>query len=157
VNVLNQKLRRDLWQTRGMLTAVILIVAMGVSSLVGMMGTSENLQQARNVYYGQCRMADFWVDLKKMPVTDLRVLDDLAGISELRARIAFPVIVDLDGVEEPLSGTLLTLPAEPAPVINGIMLQSGTYFTSRRQNEVIVSAALPGRGISPWATPSISL
>lgn len=141
MNVLNRKLRRDLWQTRGMLAAVILIVAMGVSSLVGMMGTSQNLQEARNVYYGQCRMADFWVDLKKMPVTELSVLDDLAGISDLRARIAFPVIVDLAGVEEPLSGTLLTLPAEPAPVINGIILQTGTYFTSRRQDEVIVSAA----------------
>ncbi|MBW1782780.1 MAG: ABC transporter permease, partial [Deltaproteobacteria bacterium] len=106
MNILNRKLRRDLWQTKGMLAAVILIVAIGVSCLVGMMGTSQNLQLARDLYYGQCRMADFWVDLKKMPVTELDALDDLEGISELRARIAFQVIVDLEGVEEPLSGTL---------------------------------------------------
>ena len=148
VNILNRKLRRDLWQTKGMLVAVILIVALGVGCLVGMMGTSLNLQLARNAYYGQCRMADFWVDLKKMPVTELDVLDDLKGISEMRARIAFQVIVDLEGVEEPLSGTLLTLPAEPSPVINNILIQSGTYFTSRRQDEVIVSEAFArARGI----------
>jgi len=141
VNILNKKLRRDLWQTRGMLTAVILIVALGVTSLVGMMGTSQNLQAARNVYYGQCRMADFWVDLKKMPVTELGVLENLAGISEIRDRIAFQVIVELEGVEQPLSGTLLTLPPDPSPVVNGILMRSGTYFTSRRQNEVIVSEA----------------
>lgn len=141
VSVLHKKLRRDLWQTKGMLTAVILIVALGVSCLVGMMGTSQNLQMARNSYYGQCRMADFWVDLKKMPVTELDVLDKLSGISEIRARIAFQVIVDLEGVEEPLSGTLLTLPPEPSPVINGIVIRSGTYFTPRRQDGVIVSEA----------------
>jgi len=141
VNILNRKLKRDLWQTRGMLAAVILIVAIGVSCLVGMMGTSRNLQMARNGYYGQCRMADFWVDLKKMPATELDVLNDLPGISELRARIAFQVVVDLEGVEEPLSGTLLTLPAEPSPVINNILMESGTYFTSRRQDEVIISEA----------------
>jgi len=153
VNILDRKLRRDLWQTRGMLVAVILIVAMGVSSLVGMMGTSENLQQARNVYYGQCRMADFWVDLKKMPVTELFELENLAGISELRARIAFQVVVDLEGVEEPLVGTLLTLPAEPSPVINGIVMRSGTYFTSRRQDEVIISEAFAqARDITPGDT-----
>ena len=148
MNILNRKLRRDLWQTKGMLVAVILIVALGVGCLVGMMGTSLNLQLARDAYYGQCRMADFWVDLKKMPVTELDVLDDLKGISEMRARIAFQVIVDLEGVEEPLSGTLLTLPAEPSPVINNILIQSGTYFTSRRQDEVIVSEAFArARGI----------
>ncbi len=141
MNILNRKLRRDLWQTKGMLAAVMLIVAIGVSCLVGMMGTSKNLELARDAYYGQCRMADFWVDLKKMPVTELDALDDLKGISEMRARIAFQVIVDLEGVKEPLTGTLLTLPAEPSPVINGIVMQSGTYFTSRRQDEVIVSRA----------------
>jgi hypothetical protein len=91
VTILNRKLKRDLWQTKGMLTAVILIVAVGVSCLVGMMGTSRNLQMARNIYYGQCRMADFWIDLKKMPTTELNVLDDLNGISEIRSRIAFQV------------------------------------------------------------------
>ena len=88
MNILNRKLRRDLWQTKGMLVAVILIVALGVGCLVGMMGTSLNLQVARDTYYGQCRMADFWVDLKKMPVTELDVLEDLKGISEMRALAA---------------------------------------------------------------------
>ncbi len=153
MNILNKKLKRDLWQTRGMLTAVILIVALGVSCLVGMMGTSQNLQSARNIYYGACRMADFWVDLKKMPVTELNTLENLAGISAIRDRIAFQVIVELEGVEEPLSGTLLTLPANPSPVVNGILIRSGTYFTSRRQDEVIVSEAFAeARGIGEGDT-----
>ena len=153
MNILNQKLRRDLWQTRGMLTAVILIVAMGVSCMVGLMGTSRNLQSARDSYYARCRMADFWVDLKKMPISELDVLKDLDGISEIRTRITGQVIVDMEGVEEPLSGTLLTLPAEPSPVINGIVMQSGTYFTSRREDEVIVSEAFASaRGITEGDT-----
>lgn len=152
-NILNRKLTRDLWQTKGMLAAIILISALGVSCLVGMMGTSQNLQGARDAYYAQCRMADFWIDLKKMPVAELDILNDLDGLSDIRARLVSQVIVDLEGVEEPLSGTLLTLPETPSPVINGILLQSGTYFTSRREDEVILSEAFArARGITEGQT-----
>ena len=139
MSVLDRKLRRDLAQTKGMLAAIIAIIAVGVGCLVGSFGTFFNLQNARASYYSRCRMADFWLDLKKAPVLDVAPLSNIHGVSEIRTRIKFPVIVDLPGVDKPVSGEVLSLPAGREKVVNGIVLLRGTYFTRERRDEVIVS------------------
>ena len=93
MTVLDTKLSRDLRQSKGMLAAIISIIAAGICCFVGLQGTSRNLSAERDSYYATCRMADFWIDLKKMPVTDLQRLSGMAGIAELRSRISHPVVV----------------------------------------------------------------
>ncbi len=71
MSVLDVKLRRDLIQSRSMLLAIVAIVAVGVSCLVGFQGVSRNLQSSKRDYYDTCRMAEFWIDLKKAPLAEL--------------------------------------------------------------------------------------
>lgn len=139
MSVLGIKLRRDIVRSLGMLLAVVAITAVGVGSLVGMLGTFNNLTQARGHYYAQCRMADFWVDLKKAPMGALQSVQAVPGISELRTRIAFPTIVDLEGVEQPINGLVLSMPEKQEPVINTLIMRQGSYFSGTRRDEVIVS------------------
>lgn len=139
VSVLDRKRHRDIIALKGMLIAVAAIVAIGVGSFVGMLATYINLSQAKDHYYAQCRMADFWIDLKKAPLYEVERLRDLAGVTELRDRISFPIRVDLEGVEPLVTGLALSMPPEPLPVINNIVLRRGSYFTENRLNEVIVS------------------
>ncbi|NOZ20519.1 MAG: FtsX-like permease family protein [Planctomycetes bacterium] len=139
MTVLNRKLRRELVQSKGMLAAIVAITAVGTGCFVGMLSTYNNLQAARADYYSRCRMADFWIDLKKAPLADVERLIEVEGVSEIRPRISFPVIVDLDDVDKPISGQVISLPADPAPVLNGIVLERGSYFTAERRNEVIVT------------------
>ena len=56
-------------------------------------------------------MADFSVELKKAPLTELPALAELPGVAEVRPRIQFYATVDLPGVTEPLNGQVLSLPA----------------------------------------------
>jgi len=150
VTVLDRKLRRELVLSRGMLAAILAIVAVGCGCFVGMLSTYQSLQLARIDYYSRCRMADFWIDLKKAPLTDVKRLTDVAGVSEIRHRISFPVVVDLPEAEAPIGGQVLSLPPDPEPVINGIVLERGGYFTRERRNEVIVSDKFAqARRISP--------
>ncbi|MFH1954140.1 MAG: ABC transporter permease [Pseudomonadota bacterium] len=150
MKILDRKLRRDLWQSKGILAAIVAIVAVGIGCLVGMAGTSKNLEIAKNSYYAQCRMADFWIDLKKAPISEVEQLSRVPGVSDLRHRISYPVIIDLEGVDQPLSGKLLSLPEHPEPVINNIIIRSGNYFTGQRENEVIVSESFAkARKIGP--------
>ncbi|NCC50893.1 MAG: ABC transporter permease [Spartobacteria bacterium] len=137
--ILDKKLLRDIIRLRGMIAAVVSIIAVGTASYVGMLATYNNLNHAKIRYYSQCRMADFWVDLKKAPNTEVAQLLDIPGISELRTRISFPVVVDLEGVDKPISGVAISMPVEPEPVINNIVMRQGSYFTAERRNEVIVS------------------
>ena len=138
MRVLDQKLVRDLWRTRGMLMAIVAIVAVGIACLVGLVGTSRNLSTALEAYYSRCRMADFWIDLKRAPVSELEFLGLVKGVAALRQRISYPVVVDIQGVAAPVSGQLLSLPDVRRPVTNDIILKSGRYFSRGRQEEVIV-------------------
>jgi len=150
VSVLNRKLRRDLFMSKGMLAAIIAIIAVGTGCLVGSLDTLSNLYNAETSYYSKSRMADFWINLKKAPFFEVEQLTGIAGVSDIRSRIEFPVIVDLQGVIEPISGKVLSLPTEPEPIINNIVLRTGSYFTRRNRKEVIVSEKFAkARNITP--------
>ena len=138
MKVLDQKLARDLWRTRGMLMAIVAIVAVGIACLVGLVGTSNNLGTALEAYYSKCRMADFWLDLKRVPTSELDYLRRINGVAALRQRLSYPVVVDLKGVAAPVGGQLLSLPDVRRPVINDIIIKSGQYFSRDRREEVIV-------------------
>ena len=150
MTTLDRKLLRDIGRVKGMLAAVISIIAVGAGCLVGMLSTSDNLRIARDSYYSHCRMADFWIDLKKIPTSDLAEIAGRGGVSEVMGRIEFPVVVDIEGVNEPICGKVISLPEESGSTINGIVMRRGSYFTPERRDEVIVSEKFAAaRGLAP--------
>lgn len=145
MSVLDRKLVRDLAASKGLVLAITALVAVGVMCFIYMRSAYRSLLQAQEEYYTQSRMADFWIDLKKVPVSELSLVAELPGISEIRPRIQFFATVDLDRVPVPLNGLVLTLPDERQPVINDVVLKRGSYFTDRRRNEVLVNDAFAQR------------
>jgi len=145
VSVLDRKLRRELTSSLVLLLAIVSIIAVGVACYVAMASNYRNLQEAKTRYYRQCRMADFSIELKKAPLSELDDVGRLPGVTEIRPRIQFFATVDLDGVTKPLNGQVLSLPDHREPVINDVILKRGTYFSDRRENEVIVNDAFAAR------------
>jgi len=141
VSVLDRKLGREVRSTWPLLLAITGIMAVGVACYVSMASAYNNLDAAKGRYYRQCRMSDFWIDVKKAPLAELDAVARLPGVAEIRPRIQFFATVDLDGVTRPLNGQVLSLPDRREPIINDVVLVRGGYFTDRRQNEVIVNAA----------------
>ena len=153
LSVLDRKLRRDLYAVKGLLIAIVAILTIGIAGFVMYLSLYYNLELSRRSYYAQSRMADFWVDIEKIPQLELDRLREIRGISDFRPRISFGVSVDLDRVERPLSGQVISMPAEPTPVINNIVIRSGGYFTNLRSEEVIVNEAFArARGLRPGDT-----
>ena len=136
---LDRKLLRDLKVARYLIAGVVSIIAVGVMCFIYMSATHRNLDSAMRRYYTRSRMADFWVDLKKAPASEVDALAELNGILEVNARVQSYVAVDLDDEPAPINGLVLSLPDERKPIINDMVLKRGTYFTERRQDEVIVS------------------
>ena len=150
MNVLDRKLLRELAASRWLLLTIALIVTVGVSLFVYMRSTYFNLKMAQAGYYAQGRMADFWIDLKKAPLSEVAALEELPGVMEIRPRIQFYATVDLDRVKKPLNGLILSLPDVREPVINDIELMRGSYFSDTRREEVIVNDAFARKhGIRP--------
>jgi putative ABC transport system permease protein len=86
-------------------------------------------------------MADFSIELKKVPLSELDEMAAWPEVASIRPRIQYSAAVDLEGVLEPLNGVVLSLPDRKQPIINDIVLRQGGYFTDRRDNEVIVNEA----------------
>ena len=104
-----------------------------------MMSTYKSLKEAQISYYSSCRMADFWVDLKKVPQGKIDTIRNIKGVSEILSRITFPVTIDLAGKVKPVSGKIVSIPNRSLPSINIPIIKSGSLFTDERNDEVIVS------------------
>jgi putative ABC transport system permease protein len=158
VSVLDRKLRRELGRVRTALVAILLVIVMGVACFVGLISVYVNLESSRRAYYGQCRMADFWVSLKKAPLAEAERLIDVPGVAEIRPRIVFQATVDLEGVARPLMGQVISLPETGRSGINDIVLQRGSHFTDERLEQVIVNESFArARNIEPGQTIHVIL
>ncbi|MHC4413806.1 MAG: ABC transporter permease [Planctomycetota bacterium] len=158
MSVLDRKLRRDLLGARATLLAILMVIVVGIACFVGLGSAYSNLERSRLAYYAQCRMADFSIELKKAPLTAVKRLAEWPGVAEVRPRIVFDAVIDLNHVAKPLNGQVISLPDAPRPIINGIVLRRGSYFTGNRLAEVIVNDAFAReRGIHPGQTLHIIL
>ena len=141
MSVLDHKLGRELKDSWMLLAAITSIITVGVACYVTMGSAYNNLTEAKHKFYRQCRMADFWIDLKKAPLAELSAVEELPGVTEIRPRIQFFATVDLDGVTQPLNGQVLSLPNRRSSILCDVALERGGYFTDRRENEVILNEA----------------
>lgn len=145
VTALDRKLLREVRSSAGLLLAITSVMAVGVMCFIYTRSAYNNLSLARWKYYAECRMADFWIDVKKAPRAELAAIVDVPGVTAVRPRIQFYATVDLERVPAPLNALVLSLPDQREPVINDIVLRRGGYFTDRRDNEVIVNDAFARR------------
>ena len=131
--MLDRKLLRELSDAKGLLLAITSIIAVGVACYVSMQSAYNNLHLAKQRYYRQCRMADFWIDLKKAPLSAVERVAQLDGVETVQPRIVFDVILDLPGEMRPISGRLISTPAEHCDrSLNGICLMRGSGFSADR-------------------------
>mgnify|MGYP006305240051 FL=1 len=138
-SVLWRKLGRDLWQRKGAVLSLVVVVAIGVGFFISMAGVWRDLDGARARYYTEQRLADFTLDIKRMPVTALDHVRGAPNVSDLYGRVRVAALLDLPGVEEPVSGTAISLPEKRRPVLNDVLLRSGTWFSCEDDRQAILN------------------
>ncbi|QDV21730.1 ABC transporter permease [Aureliella helgolandensis] len=139
MSVLHTKLLRDFYRTKGLMLAIASIIAIGIMTLVTMQSAFLNLTYAKHSYYQQCRMADFWITVKKVPSVEVPQLARVDGVSEIQSRIQFSATVDLENSPQTINGLVVSLPDRRAPILNDIVIRQGDYFTDELANQVIVN------------------
>lgn len=146
--VLARKLVRDILARKGSILAVVAIVGVGIGSYVGFSAVYRDLDGARAAYYRDYRLADFTVNVKRAPARVVQAVAALPNVREVRGRVAIRVRLDLPGHDDLLTGTAISLPERPRPVLNDILLRSGTWFTARRQ-AIVNEAFARANGLAP--------
>jgi len=139
ITPLNRKLLRDLLAMKGQALAIAMVVAAGVAMYVMYLSTFDSLYRTRDAYYEQQRFGDVFASLKRAP---LRVAGEIAAIpnvSAVETRVLANVTLDLEGLDEPASGRLVSVPAHRRPLVNDIFLRRGRWIERGRADEVLAS------------------
>ena len=119
--------------------AIAMVVAAGIAMYVMYLSNFESLRATRRAYYEHQRFADVFASLKRAP---LRVATDIAaipGVSTIETRVVANVTLDLEQIEEPATGRLVSIPANRRPRLNDLFLRRGRWIEPGRPDEVLAS------------------
>lgn len=136
---LNIKLMRDLWRMRAQALAIVLVTAAGSAAFVTLLGTLHSLRQTQQTYYERYRFADLFTNVRRAP--DARRIDlaRIAGVRKVTTRIVFNVVLDIQGMSEPVNGLVVSQPRPGDDALNDIYIRRGRLVQPLATDEVVMS------------------
>lgn len=114
-------------------------MAVGVGCYVGMASLYLDLQGERKRYFAAQRLADLVIDVRRAPLGSLEEVRKLPNVRAARGRVNVQVLIDLAGRDAPISGRAISMPTERRPVINDVLLRTGSWFSGRSEGEAILN------------------
>jgi putative ABC transport system permease protein len=153
VRALHRKLLRDVVHLRGQVMAIALVVAAGVAIVVTSRTAYESLAGSQATYYASYRFADVFASLERAPESLAKKIEAIPGVTAVRTRIVFDVILDVPDLPEPATGRLISVPEHHSPMLNDLYIRRGRYIAPGRRDEVLVSEAFASaNGLDVGAT-----
>ncbi len=150
--VLTRKLLRELWQLKGQMLSIALVVATGIMTVMTMRGSYDTLIEAQQSYYRESRFADIWAPLKRAPDAVLPRIAALPGVAAVDTRVTFFATLDLEGLDAPAQGQFVSLPPHGRSVLNDIRIRSGRYLSDAADEVLISENFALARALGPGDT-----
>ena len=136
---LNRKLLRDLWTIKGQFISISLVIGVGVMMFIMYLSAFDSLQLTRTAYYDRQQFADIFVTLKRAPWRLRDRIARISGVAQVETRIVVDVTLDVEGLSEPATGRLISIPGERRAMLNDLVLRQGRYIDPARPDEAIVN------------------
>lgn len=138
MTALHIKLLRELRRLWAQVGAIALVMAAGVATLIIGVGTYQSLAQTRSAYYEANAFADVFASATRAPRSLLADLSRIDGVAAVDGRIAELASANIEGLSEPASVLLTSLPEGPEP-LNRVYLRAGRMPEFGQASEAIVS------------------
>ncbi len=138
MRALDRKLLRDLGRIWAQTLAIALVLGCGVMVLVGAQATQATLLQSQAAYYERHRFADIFATMTRAPRDVVAAAALIPGVAQAEGRIGFQAVLDIDGMNEPATGRILSLPASGA-ALNLPLIRQGRLPNPERADEVALS------------------
>lgn len=138
MRVLDRKMLRDLRRIWAQVLAIALVLGCGVMVLVGAQATQATLIQTQAAYYERHRFADVFAGAVRAPVDIVEAASLIPGVAQAEGRISFQALLTIDGMTEPATGRILSLPAA-GPQMNVLLLRRGRLPDPDRPDEVALA------------------
>ena len=140
IRALDIKLMRDLKRLWPQALAIALVMAAGVATLILGVGAYDSLSTTRARYYEQNRFADVFASLTRAPDTLKPEIAALDGVAAVETRVEKIALADIDGMAEPASVLLVSLPDYREQALNRVYLRSGRLPDPDAGNEALANA-----------------
>ena len=122
---LDRKLARDLWRLRGQALAIALILGSGVAVLCSSLAVVEALSETANAFYERQRFAHVFATATRAPLQLVARIRELPGVQTVEARVVKYATLDVPGFEEPVNGSLVSVPEGRGPELNRLRIRRG--------------------------------
>lgn len=139
MNALDQKMLRDLWGMWGQLLAIALVIVAGVATYVAMTSVMDTLQRTQEAYYTAFRFAEGFASVTRAPERLLQQLQEVPGLNEVETRVTAGVQLEIEGFDEPVSGTMVSVPGGRQPRLNQLFVREGRFVEPGREDEVLLN------------------
>ena len=137
-SVLHTKLRREIWQMRGQMLAIALVIAGGIAVCLMSLVNYASLDATRQQYYQEHQFADVFVSLKRAPRHLLQQVAEIPGVTRLSGRVEGAAKLKVAGFNDPVSARLVSVPETGQPTVNKLYLRQGRLPEANRSDEVTI-------------------
>lgn len=141
MRALNRKILRDLGHLKGQAAAIALVIASGVMTLVIAVTSLDALTITKERFYSEYQFADVFAEITRAPESAVERFRDAPGINQIETRVQAPVRLEVASFDDPIRGTMLSLPDGGEPLLNRLYLREGRLPEPGREREVVVSEA----------------
>ena len=139
MRALHIKLLRDLRRLWAQALAIALVMAAGVATLILGVGAHDSLSTTRAQYYETNRFADVFTSVTRAPNAMASDIAAIEGVAAVDTRIAKIALADIEGMAEPASVMLLSLPGYREQILNRIHLRNGHVPDPESDGEAVIS------------------
>ncbi|RLA04607.1 MAG: ABC transporter permease [Gammaproteobacteria bacterium] len=137
IGALNHKLIRDIWNIKGQMAAIILVMAAGIAIYIISFGVLDSLKLTRDTYYDRYQFANVFASLKRAPEAVKERISEIPGVSVVESRVVFGITLQMDDMNEPGTGKLISLPDGRSPLLNNLYLRSGRMLHPNEEDTIL--------------------
>lgn len=139
MRTLHRKLLRDLAGLKGQVAAIAVVIAGGVMTLMISVTSLDAIRLSMERFYATHQLADVFASVNRAPEVMAERLREIPGINLVETRVVAPVRLEVPGFDDPVRGTLLSVPDGRQPSLNRLHMVAGSLPESGRANQVVVS------------------
>ena len=137
IGSLNQKLLRDIWNIKGQMSAIIMVMAAGIAVYIITFGVIDSLKLTRDTYYDRYQFADVFASLKRAPESVKQRIVEIPGVSAVETRVTFGITLQMESLNEPATGKLISIPDGNKPLLNNLYLRKGRMLYPNEEDAVV--------------------
>jgi len=122
---LNKKLTRDMATHWAQVSAIVIVVALGIVMFSGPLLAQRDLRDSINMVYRRTLYEDFAATVNSMPSSAISSVADLPNVKAAEGRLTRDLLATVK--HHQLTVRVISVPATGRPSVNGLIVESGRY------------------------------